>query len=56
MKATIKKLLSMISRRPIIFEKPRTEPVSRQFGFDRRTPIDRYLRTIWRIKAYDAKM
>jgi hypothetical protein len=28
--------------RDIIFEKPRVEPISRQFGFDRGMPIDRY--------------
>jgi hypothetical protein len=42
MKTVIKKLLAMIPKRPIIFEKVRTEPISRLFGFDRGTPIDRY--------------
>jgi hypothetical protein len=42
MRTLIKKLLSMVPRRPLIFEEPRFEPVSRQFGFDRGTPIDRY--------------
>jgi hypothetical protein len=43
MKKIIKKLLSLaMARRPIKFENSRTDPISRQFGFDRGTPIDRY--------------
>jgi hypothetical protein len=42
MKKQIKNLVSIIPRRPIRFENTRTEPISRQFGFDRGTPIDRY--------------
>jgi hypothetical protein len=42
MKALIKTVLSNLPRRPIVFENPRTEPISRLFGFDRGMPIDRY--------------
>jgi SAM-dependent methyltransferase len=42
MKTLIKKWMSVIPRRPIKFENLKTDPISRQFGFDRGTPIDRY--------------
>jgi hypothetical protein len=42
MKTLIKRFLSSLPRRPIVFENPRRKPISRQFGFDRGTPIDRY--------------
>jgi len=42
-KKIIRTLKKRILERPIIFEDfSRTEPVSRSFGFDRGTPIDRY--------------
>jgi hypothetical protein len=38
-----KKLLKALRKKPVAFEDfSRTEPVSRLFGFDRGTPIDRY--------------
>jgi len=42
-KEKIENILKQIPRRPIVFENiSNTEPVSRLFGFDRGTPIDRY--------------
>jgi hypothetical protein len=43
MKYLLKKIISLILKlRPIKFENPRVEPISRLFGFDRGMPIDRY--------------
>lgn len=42
-KYIIKKIITKLHKRPIIFENiSRTEPISRSFGIDRGTPIDRY--------------
>ena len=49
----LKKIIKKFLRQPIVFEDlSRTDPVSRLFGFDRGTPIDRYYMDNFLAKNY----